>query len=367
MSSRTDTAALRTFLAGLLEKGIADAVFALRRTPAEGRFCYSLVSDPAIAGQVLEPFHPVMPVQGAKALASLTSEGPVDRRIVALLRPCELRACIELQKQEQLSMENVTVLSCSCPGVIPAKTVADEEGGRIVREYRESVGRGEEPAGIRDACTVCGSLLPVTPVSMTFVLASDGGAGTGSVCLGDGVSPEIRDLLAGCGIPVSDRDAVDLAGGMLEARTARRNAFVGSPAFGDGLDGLVSHFSGCTGCGGCRAACPVCSCVLCTYVSDRSDLASRTLRLELGARGAARVPSGTTRFHMGRLNHISAYCAACGQCSEACPAGIDVAGVFIRAAGRVQDLTGYRAGADESGDPLLATFTERELEDVTDR
>ena len=63
---------LRRILKHLLVTGQVDSVFALRRTKQEGRFCYSLISDPELIDEVL-PFHPVMPVQGAKALSELTT------------------------------------------------------------------------------------------------------------------------------------------------------------------------------------------------------------------------------------------------------------------------------------------------------
>lgn len=367
MTSKTDAAdTIRTLLSALLEGNHLDGVFALRKTSSPGRYCYSLISDPDLLNEVVEPFFPVMPVQGARALAALTGTESLRKPIIALLRPCELRACIELQKQSQLSLENVHILSCSCPGVFPASSLTGDSSEELLTGYTNALSNGEIPEGVRNACTACISFTPSMQVDMTAVIASDRESDAGTVCLQSEWAVKAAEGIGNCSEDLSQEDVDSLVTGLADKHASNRRKIMESSVFSDGLDGMISLFARCTGCGGCRAVCPVCHCVLCDYSSDNTDLNAKMLSAELSSRGALRIPDGTIRFHLGRLNHISSYCVSCGQCTEACPAGIPVADIFIRASNAVQDRLEYKAGTDDDGEPALSTYREVELEGIDD-
>ncbi|MEO0069453.1 MAG: formate dehydrogenase, partial [candidate division WOR-3 bacterium] len=65
-----------------------------------------LISDPDKISQV-SPFLPVMTVNGASIVAAIAAEDVPDTKVGAVLRPCELRAVVELIKLQQVSRENV--------------------------------------------------------------------------------------------------------------------------------------------------------------------------------------------------------------------------------------------------------------------
>jgi len=365
VTSKTDVAGtIRTLLHTLLEKGRVDGVFALRKTSSPGRYCYSLISDPSMLEEVVEPFFPVMPVQGARALAALTGTDPLRKPIIALLRPCELRACIELQKQSQLSLENVHILSCSCPGVFPAASLIGDQSEELLSGYNSALSNGEIPEGVRNACRSCTSFTPSMQVDMTVIIASDSESDRGTICLQTEWAIEVAEGIENCSRDFSQENIDALVTGLSDMHSSNKREIMESSVFSDGLDGMISLFARCTGCGGCRAVCPVCHCVLCDYSSDNTDLNAKMLSAELSSRGALRIPDGTIRFHLGRLNHISSYCVSCGQCTEACPAGIPVADIFIRASNAVQERLEYKAGTDDEGEPALSTFREVELEGI---
>ena len=341
-----------------------DGVFALRKTSSPGRYCYSLISDPTMLEEVIEPFFPVMPVQGARALAALTGTEPLRKPILALLRPCELRACIELQKQSQLSLENVHILSCSCPGVFPASSLSGDQSEELLSGYSSALSNGEIPDGVRNACSSCTSFTPSMQVDMTAVIASDKDTDAGTIYLQSEWATEVAEGIENCTRDLSQEDVDALVTGIAGMRASNRREIMKSSVFQDGLDGMISLFARCTGCGGCRAVCPVCHCVLCDYSSDKTDLNVKMLSSELSSRGALRIPEGTIRFHLGRLNHIASYCVSCGQCTEACPASIPVADMFIAASNAVQERLEYVAGTDDEGEPALSTYREVELEGI---
>jgi formate dehydrogenase subunit beta len=353
-SSIRDT--LRHLLCQLLETGEVDSVLALRETRQKGRYCYSLVSDPSLVSEVL-PFHPVMPVQGARVLKDLTITEPLTRPVAALLRPCEIRAFVENVKQSQGSLENIFIISCTCPGVIPASRLLKEDRDDVLANHAEN---------IRNACRICTEFIPGPQADMTVLSASDEPHDGTVIYLHTEVAVEIAEKLDSCTLETGDPSA-ELTSGILEARRKALKELVRDiPAPEDGLQSLVSLFSACIGCRGCREACPLCNCVLCDYETARTLHSPELVRAEAKRKGSLRVPAGTLQFQLGRLMHISPICTACGQCSDVCPVDIPVADIFIRAAKQVQESLDYAPGRDTDDTPPMATYLEKELLDITD-
>ncbi len=353
-SSTLDT--LRRLLTHLLENREVDSVFALRGTRQEGRYCYSLITDPSLVSEVM-PFHPVMPVQGARALSNLTITEPFDRSVAALLRPCEIRAFVENVKQSQGSLENIFIISCTCPGVIPASRLLGEERDDVLRNQDEN---------IRNACRACTEFIPGAQADMTVIIASDKPLDGTVIYLHSERAVEIAEKFDSCTLDKGS-PPTELTSELLEARgKALKELLRDIPAPGDGLRSLVSLFSACIGCRGCREACPLCSCVLCDYETARTAHSPELVRAEARRKGSLMVPSGTLQFQLGRLMHISPICTSCGQCSDVCPVDIPVADIFIRAANLVQESLNYFPGRDIDDTPPLATFVEKELLDITD-
>ncbi len=353
-SSTRDT--LRQILHQLLENGEVESVFALRGTRQEGRYCYSLITDPSMMEEVL-PFHPVMPVQGAKALSELTITEPLKRPVAALLRPCEIRAFVENVKQSQGSLENIFIISCTCPGVIPAS--------RLLKEQRDDI-LGNHDENIRNACSTCTEFIPGVQADMTVLIASDEPQDGTVIYLHTEKAIEIAEKLDSFKLETG-KPSAELTSGILEARRkALKELLRDIPALGDGLHSLISLFSACIGCRGCREACPLCSCILCDYETARTVHSPELVRAEAKRKGSLRIPTGTLQFQLGRLMHISPICTACGQCSDVCPVDIPVSDIFIRAANLVQESLNYFPGRDTDDTPPLATFVEKELLDITD-
>ncbi|MEN8208275.1 MAG: 4Fe-4S dicluster domain-containing protein [Candidatus Fermentibacteria bacterium] len=353
-SSHQDT--LKDALAALIEKGDIDAVFALGETKQKGRYCYSLITDPSLVRKTL-PFHPVMPVQGARALSDMTITRSFDRPVAALLRPCEIRAFVENVKQSQGSLENIFIISCTCPGVIPASELHREDRSDVLANRTEN---------IRKACRVCTEFIPGQQADMTVLIASDEPNDSTVIYLNTERSVEIASKLESPSLKTAP-PLPELTSGILESRSKSLKDMIREiPAPEDGLQSLVSLFSACIGCRGCREACPLCSCILCDYETARTQHSPELIRTESKRKGSVRVPSGTIQFQLGRLMHISPVCTACGQCSDVCPADIPVADIFIRAAYLVQQSLDYTPGRDTDDTPPMATYIEKELLDITD-
>ncbi len=92
--------AVEALLKGLLEKGVVDEVLVPARTGGGTTMLSLFAGGELLAGA--NPWSPVMPVQGARAVQNLTFTDP-GRRVAVVLRPCEARAAVELIKLKQIT------------------------------------------------------------------------------------------------------------------------------------------------------------------------------------------------------------------------------------------------------------------------
>ena len=61
-------------------------------------------------------FAPVMPVNSARLVQALTRLTPVNRKTAVVIRPCEMRAFIELVKLKQIQLDKLLLIGIDCPG-----------------------------------------------------------------------------------------------------------------------------------------------------------------------------------------------------------------------------------------------------------
>ena len=70
------------FIKKALDKGCFDAVLIPAKLPGSDSFTYSLIRDESLLKDAY-PICPVMPVQGAKAISSITGRGKGKKKIAA--------------------------------------------------------------------------------------------------------------------------------------------------------------------------------------------------------------------------------------------------------------------------------------------
>ena len=354
---------LRKLLRALLESGQVNGVFALRRSGGCG-VNYSLVTDPSMLEDV-EPFHPVMPVQGGRALSHLTRTAPLEEPVAALLRPCELRALVELVKREQASLDNLFVISCSCGGVYPLSAMLEGEVASELDAYWAAVPRNEVPEGVRPACASCVEFVPYGADMTALLLGGRNAAATTEVLLNTPRAEEAAMLVDG-EICEDDGGAQAIEEMRAKRRVNRDELFKAAEIAYQGLNGLVGVFGRCIGCRGCREVCPLCYCNLCEFDSHRSELTREGLEADLARRGGLRVPAGTLSYHLGRMSHMAISCVRCGQCTDVCPADIPVSTFFAKVGQAVQGMFDYLPGRDAEEPIPLTTYRTDELVEVED-
>lgn len=152
--------AIQRFLGTLLESGVVQAVLAPKRTPAGNMVTQVLVTDQDLLDGV-DPLTPMQMINAAHAVRELAKEAfeRSDRKIAAVLRPCEVRAVIELVKLKQILTESLYLIGYDCPGVYDITGYLDrvQKAGDADAVRGEALERftGAEQEGLRGACRVC--------------------------------------------------------------------------------------------------------------------------------------------------------------------------------------------------------------------
>jgi coenzyme F420-reducing hydrogenase delta subunit/ferredoxin len=113
----------------------------------------------------------------------------------------------------------------------------------------------------------------------------------------------------------------------------------------------TEEFNRCVKCYACRQVCPMCYCERCIVDKNRPI-----------AIDPAPSTKGNFAWQIARAFHLAGRCVGCGECSRACPAGIDLALLNISLHIAAQKNFGYEAGADPKAEPLIGSYTLQDTE-----
>ncbi len=347
------------FLKGGLEKGCFDAVITPHRVPSGDSFAYLLINDKSIL-KGASPLSPVIPVQGAKAISSLTRKGNVNKKILVIMHPCEIRATIELLKLKQVSLDNLLFMSFDCPGVIPLSDYIEnpDENDRIIQETYQNW----EDKSMRPICKICSEFSSGAADLHIGLLGAD----TGKVFLIP-LSSKGKRILEALDIKTEDpldrwETEVEKMKKEREDKRAKAQEVLKSKVRGP--QELSETFSQCINCHNCMRVCPVCYCRQCYFDSDTFKLPPENFIKRAEKKGSLRLPADTLLFHLGRMSHMILSCITCGTCEDACPMSIPVAQVFSLVADRTQQLFNYKPGTNREEPLPIVIYKEEELHDV---
>lgn len=361
--------AVASFLRGLLEQGLVEALLVPQDLPSGDGVSYSLVSS-INHGDGMNPFAPVMPVNAAKLISCLTIRRP-GKRIGALLRPCEIRALIELVKLRQASLEELIIIGMDCMGTYPMRgysCIARMRPGKSLGEellsaFRDGDRRREMEFGMRSACQICDRPFPENAHITLCLFGMDTSREIGIEAkeeIADGLATKF-DLKEG-EREVRRKEAISR---LIEERKKRQEEL--ATQFKERVktvSGLLQEISTCMNCHNCRVACPICYCRECLFDSPTLAHEPREYLRWAERKGALRFPADTLLYHIGRMNHMLTSCVGCGQCEAACPNMVPLLKMFPIIAREVQKQFEYTAGRALDEPLPLTTFREEELTHV---
>jgi len=352
------------FLRFLLEKQKIKGVFSLKKIDKEGSVAYSLIT----AEKDLEdavPFYPLMPVNAGKLLSRFTLNGSPKDLVAAVVKPCELRGFVELIKREQGSLDNLLIISSTCPGVYPTKYGLDKTVEKNLSKYWTAAKKSEILDEVRPVCKSCEEFVPY---NADIVVDIVGNNDLDNKCLMFLNSKKAEELSKGMKGDFSDKQIDNKKIDKIREKRGieKKKLFNEIEKKMNGIDGLVEIFGKCISCHGCSKVCPICYCVLCEFESSDSEYKPSNYEAELKIKPGVRVPQGTIYYHLGRLTHIGISCVACGACDDVCPVDIPVSMIFKKVGESVQKMFDYIPGKNLEEKIPLITFEKEEFNEYED-
>jgi len=361
--------ALQGLFKTLLEDGGMEAVLVPQHLPMKNSVMPTLVTDPEKINGV-DPLAPVFPMNAAKVVSKLTRR-PLDEKIAVVLRPCEIRAFIELVKLKQGETNEVVLISTDCYGAygnVDYGRFAGDDGGKASLRFYENVisGKGTawEDIDISPACKACEHPVSESADLQIGMLGVD----TKDHLLLKAMTGSGEALLEKLGLP--DAEEPETRKKAIETLVSERIAYRDkmfdetSEATSD-LKKLTAYLGNCVNCYNCRVACPVCYCKECVFMTDVFDHEPTQYLSWAKRKGIIKMPTDTVFFHITRLAHMSLACIGCGQCSNACPNNIPVMEIFRTVANYTQKSFDYQAGRSVDDEPPLSVFREGEFSELT--
>jgi formate dehydrogenase subunit beta len=360
--------ALRHFFKAVLKQGEIDAILVPRRLPMKNMVMPTLVSQPEQL-DAADPLSPAFPINAAKVVSRLTRKAS-GGKVAAVMRPCEIRAFVELVKLKQGQTEELIVIGVDCLGAYRNQDYfrwVGEDAEMASKRFTASVLAGEGSAGdgieLAPACRVCEQPVPEGADISVGLFGID----TTTRIYVEANTAAGEELLAKLHLkpgeePPGRKKAIDKL--ISERAAARDDMLTRTHADTDSLEKLTQYLAHCVNCYNCRVACPVCYCRECVFLTDVFDHEPYQYLRWANRKGAVKIPTDTIFYHLTRLAHMSTACVGCGQCSNACPNDIPVMELFRTIAHRTQAAFDYRAGRSLEEKPPLSEFRENEFQEV---
>jgi formate dehydrogenase subunit beta len=284
-----------------------------------------------------------------------------------VLRPCEIRAVVELVKLKQVNLEDVLLIGMDCLGRYENTDFAKfQEQGGTSESFLENAQSGKTAADgfdIVGACQICE--FPAADHADLRLAAL--GAGNGAVFI-EAVTAKGEEALEKSGLKPGEAPAGrdGAVKNLAAARTAARDKkFAEFRADANSFEALAEKLAACVNCYNCRVACPVCYCKECVFITDTFRHTGEQFLMWAEQSGRLKLPNDSLFFHLTRMTHMSLFCVGCGQCTSACPNGLDLMPLFRTCAEKTQARFNYQAGRSLDEEQPLAGFKADELVEVT--
>ncbi len=295
----------------------------------------------------VNPFAPVMLENAATAISKFSRDYP-GGRIAAMLRPCELRALIELRKRRNVPAadDKVTILGVDCGGTLPPQEFAERVRGQGLRALTDealtcAADCDRLPRQLRTACRICASpaargadvavgMLGIAPDQALLIIGRDQ-ATSDRLCLAavtDGIAEEAEVVRR------------EVAIGAISQRRSRVREELARdvPLRMNELGSLLSWLARCSLCGDCLDACPL-------YDGELSGL--------IGA-GTSRYGGQPLLAEVVDVSRWLASCAGCGMCEESCSCDVPLTVLISSLAERIRGELQYSAGDPSARLPWIA-------------
>lgn len=296
--------------------------------PGEGSKAKPIILTSPDELERVNPFRPLMEVNTAKYLPDILERHP-EGQLGALLRPCELRAVIEMVKLGTQALERLVTICVDCLSTYPAQDFewrAQRKGSsrKLTRDTLQFSHLGGIAAyRYRSACQTC-----ISPKAEGAYI----NLGVLGLPVREHVLVEVRDPVTADWLKVSnlaerpaEATAISKREGTIEKmierneRTRERITHGLPDVLPTNVEVLIELFDACGTCQECFDQCPICE-----VAHPRSDLEGTYLKEDV----AQWIRS----------------CVGCGMCEQACPHHLPLSAIFHNIKAQLQETGGYTPG-----------------------
>lgn len=287
-----------------------------------------LLDDPGRLEEV-NPFKPLMMENAARLVPELLKQRP-QGSLGALLRPCEMRALIEMVKHNSFDIEDLLTICVDCLGTLPA----DEYEWRAARKESSSGGLPQETlqfsrqGGIlayryRSACQMCvspearGADLNINVLGLParqHVLVSARDAATARRLNLEAITDGAADLES-----IAQHERVLARMTERLTRTMERVTNGLGELLPQDVDAIIGQIESCAPCQKCMQVCPICS----------VDFPQRDAQ---------------NRYRRQDVSRWLVSCSSCGMCEQACPSHLPLTTIFRHVREKLSAELGYIPG-----------------------
>ncbi|MBW1764278.1 MAG: formate dehydrogenase, partial [Deltaproteobacteria bacterium] len=302
---------VQEFLKSVLNLEEISAILVPQHMPMKNAVMPALISDPEKMADA-DPLTPSFPVNSAKLVSRLTRK-KTNEKIAVVLRPCEIRAFIELIKLNQGNADEIIIMGVDCLGAYSNKVyndMASQDPG-MLSEFSKNILSGKEDSNLASACGVCEHLEPTGADIIIGLYGMD----TDSAFLVKSMTDAGDAILDTLNLSSSEDPKLrkQILEALISNRTsARDKMFEQTEESINSIEKLSTYLANCVNCYNCRVACPVCYCKECVFVTDVFNHDPVQYLQWSKNKGAIKMPTDTIFFHMTRIAHMSTACIGCG-------------------------------------------------------
>ena len=335
---------LQGFLATWWMRVELDAMLAPVELPDHSGVSAQLITRPDDLDHV-NPFAPVMLNNTASLVQGFVQEHP-HSHLAVLLRPCELRALVELRKRHRVCYQSVSggndreslvVMSVDCPGTFSEEEYTEEvshhEQDAEMIHVQLSYGKQASyvPYRVRQTCQMCDS---PAPLGADVVIGTIGIEPQGDLLIiarNEGIDAELQLPYVTDGIATEFQVVCRemMVGKLADQRAERRAALMdGHILNNQDMTSALAIFARCTLCADCLDACPL-------YDGELTGM--------LGV-GEGRQNGHSLLAEIVKVSRWLASCSGCGMCRESCEHGVPLHKMITLLSHRIQAELHYRPG-----------------------
>ena len=344
VQDRNTVKTLQHFLAAWWGRVGLDAMLAPVELPDHTGVSAQVITQPADLENI-NPFAPVMLNNTASMVQGFIEEHP-HSHLAVILRPCELRALIELRKRHRVryhsvysgnDQESLVLISVDCAGTFSQaeyiQHVSGHQTDADMIHVELSYGRQDSyiPYQVRQTCQMCDS---PGPLGADIVIGSIGIEPQGSLLViarneEIDTSLKLQDVTDDI---ATERQVVfreTMVGKLVDKRAEKRSALLKDESLlGEEMTTALAMFARCTLCADCLDACPL-------YDGELAGM--------LGV-GEGRQSGHSLFAELVRVSRWLASCSGCGMCQQTCVNGVSLSRAVTSLSHRIQSELHYRPG-----------------------